>query len=484
METPVLVVGGGLVGLSAALFLSFHSIPCGLVERRSQPSILPRSRGVHTRTMELFRQIGIEDRVHEAGKAVIELGGFGGARLGRTLVESEPLPIDRQHLRVDGVPSPSRFCFCPQVVLEPLLRDIAVERGVDVRSGVTLTGLDGARGPAHPGGAPAPPGVRATVDGPGGAQVIDARYVIAADGAASTVRSLLGVTSSGLPPTHRYVNLFFRADLTELVRGRTFSQCEVANEHVRGVFASKNNTDEWTFHLEADGPPVRPFDESIRLAIGADVDVEVLSSGEWDTGVAVADAYRVGNVFLAGDAAHRHAPWGGFGANTGIADVHNLAWKLAQVLAGADDTLLDTYEPERRPLAVRAGEQARLRTDFHARYSLETPQNRDDLRRQVPSDAVMTLYQYGGTSVDHLTGQIGTRFPHWYVEPEVSTLDLIGPGYTLFVGPAAPHEWASPASVVHRLNLHELGLPADGAVLVRPDGHVADRSDHELTPLR
>jgi putative polyketide hydroxylase len=435
----VLIVGGGLVGLSAALFLGYHGVSYTLMEKRERPSVLPRARGLHARTMELYRQIDIEDRVRAAGAAAIEMGAFGGARIGRSLVESEPLPIVTNRGRVSPVGGPSPFCFCPQVILEPLLRDIAVERGGDIQFGTEVTGLD----------------------------AVGARFVIAADGGSSPTRQRLGIGigigTSGLPPTHRYRNLFFRADLTDLVRGRTFSQCEIANETVRGLFVSINNTDQWTLHLELPAAHAS-VEDLIRAAVGAPVDVEVVATGEWDTGVHVADAYRRGNVFLAGDAAHQHAPWGGFGANTGIADVHNLAWKLAAVLRGhAGDELLDTYQAERRPIAVLAGEQARLRQDFHARFGVETPNNRDDLARQIDSDAVMTTYRYSGSPVATLTGQIGTRLPHAWLRDGVSTLDLIGSTHRRLTR--------------DHLDLSLVGLPPHGWIVVRPDGIVAARSD-------
>jgi putative polyketide hydroxylase len=531
-HTPVLIVGGGLVGLSAALFLRYHGVDCVLVERRNGASVLPRSRGVHMRTVELFRQIGIEQQVQQAAKSALKAGAFGGARTGPSLVESTGLEIRGGHGGLGFDPSPSSFCFCPQVLLEPVLADLARERGARVRFGAELTDLhqDADR-------------VTATVNG----RTVTADYLIAADGAASPIRELLGIGSWTLPPTHHYVNVFVRTDLTDLVEGRTFSQCEVANETVRGVILSKNNTDEWSFHFEydpgreslADFPPRRCVD-LVRAAVGSpEIAVEVLASSVWDTAVQVADEYRRGRVLLAGDAAHRHAPWGGFGANTGIADVHNLAWKLAQVLAGrADATLLDTYQIERRPRAVIAAEQARLRTDFLARYGVVTEQNKDDVAQHLDSGAIMTRYRYasaavipdrsqaparpdgtGSTvgadsaddvaddgSVAHLTGQAGTRVPHLWLKSETSeasTLDLCGPGFTVLAGPEAIG-WAQAAEASSRdtglsVAAYQIGpgvqlvpvegdwaevngLRADGALLVRPDGHVAARSDNGLRP--
>jgi putative polyketide hydroxylase len=554
-RTPVLIVGGGLVGLSAALFLQYHGVPFILAERRDGASVLPRSRGVHTRTVEMFRQIGIEDRVHEAAASALKMGAFGGARRGATLLESEAIDISGvlgprpgaagngqaagpgEAARPQGLgpavrpgpaapgiarmtgadDSPSRFCFCPQVLLEPVLAGIARERGGDLRFGaeVTSVGQDD-------------DGVTATIAGAAGGPSVTIRagYVIAADGGSSPIRHALGITTWTLPPTHYYLNLFVRADLTALVAGRTFSQCEIANDTVRALIASKNNTDEWSFHVEYDPARDNPAGYSeehcadlVRAAIGTpDVEVTVLARSVWDTAVRVAGDYRRGRVFLAGDSAHQHAPWGGFGANTGIADAHNLTWKLAAVLAGrAAGSLLDTYQEERRPRAVLAAEQARMRTDFLARYGARTPGS--SLDGQVDSGAIMTRYRYvsaavmpghaDGDWVGQLTGQEGTRVPHVWLDrggQQVSTLDLCGPGFALLVSDTGTQasRWRSAAQAARAetglsVSVHAIGpgagltdpsgawpeqagLPSGGALLVRPDAHVAARSDGGLTP--
>lgn len=506
-QVPVLIVGGGLVGLSAALFLEYHAVPFVLVEKRTCASVLPRSRGVHIRTVELFRQLGIDKRVQQVAATALKAGQFGGARRGATLITSEPL--DLTHLRqslADREPSPSSFCFLPQVQLEPLLAGLARERGGDLRFGVELTEFAADLG-----------GVTATVrDQAGDVSIIRADYLIAADGAGSPIRRELGITGWELPPTHHCINVFVRTDLTEVLDGRTFSQCEIANDAVRGLVLTKNNTDEWSFHLEYDPERESPDDypvarcvELVRAAIGVpDIDVEVLAKSAWDTGVFVADEYRRGRIFLVGDAAHRHAPWGGFGANTGIADAHNLMWKLASVLSGtAGPELLDTYQPERRPRAIVAAEQARLGTDFNTRYGVETPDNAADRARQLPHDTVMTRYRYtsaailGGSTgplhVDELTGQVGTRVPHVWIDQSqrISTLDLNGPGFALLVtgtsaawrDAVAEAQWETGIDIiVHALPMAEwatrTGLSEGGALLVRPDGIVAGRSDEDLYP--
>ncbi|MEV6556890.1 FAD-dependent monooxygenase [Nocardia sp. NPDC051756] len=506
-QVPVLIVGGGLVGLSAALFLEYHAVPFVLVEKRTGASVLPRSRGVHIRTVELFRQIGIDKRVQQVAATALKAGQFGGARRGATLTTAESLDLGNlvQSL-ANREPSPAGFCFLPQVQLEPLLADLARERGGDLRFGVELTEFAADKS-----------GVTATVrDQAGDVSIIRADYLIAADGAGSPIRRELGITGWELPPTHHYLNVFVRTDLTEVLDGRTFSQCEIVNDEVRGLVLTKNNTDEWSFHFEYDPARETLADysaqrcvELVRAAIGVPgIEVEVLAKSAWDTGVFVADEYRRGRIFLVGDAAHRHAPWGGYGANTGIADAHNLIWKLAAVLSGtAGPALLDSYQPERRPRAIVAAEQARLGTDFDTRYGVETPDNAADLARQLANDVVMTRYRYTSTAilgdrtgtahVDQLTGQVGTRVPHVWIDQsqQISSLDLNGPGFALLVtgtsaawrDAVAEAQWETGIDiVVHALPMAEwatrTGLPEGGALLVRPDGIVAGRSDEDLYP--
>ena len=500
----MLIVGGGVVGLCAALLLKYHGVDSVLVERRNGPSVLPRSRGLHGRTSEIFRQLGIEEQVQAASALALKAGEFGGYRMGATMLASvaQPIPAKSEHF---ATPSPSGFCFLPQVELEPLLIDIARQRDADLRFGTELTTL-------HNHG----DGVEAVITHDGEKRVIAAEFVIAADGASSGIRNGLGITGWQLPPTHHYINVFFRGDLADRVAGRTFSQCQIDNDTVHALMLSKNNTDEWSLHIEydpdeetlTDYPPSRCA-SLVRAAIGADdIDVDVLVRAAWDTGVHVADTYRQDRVLLAGDAAHRHSPSGGFGANTGIADVHNLAWKLAAVLScRAAPELLDTYEPERRPQAVTGATQARLRTDPQTRFQMAgAPGAPAEL---IDMEAVMSRYRYvspgsAGGHVAQLQGQLGTRVPHLWLtrgDQRISSLDLCGPGFAIITD--TDHSaWADAARraetetgwdvTVHGIG-HDLvdvdgtwrtvtGLLDGGALLIRPDQHVAARSDEDLSP--
>ncbi|WP_051179594.1 FAD-dependent monooxygenase [Nocardia concava] len=507
-HVPVLVVGGGLVGLSAALFLEFQDIPYVLVERRTAASPLPRSRGLHTRTGEMYRQGGMEARIQAAAANALRAGSFGGAWTGESVRTAESLDMSGMHAAITAMdPSPAKFVFLPQVQLEPVLAEAARECGGDLRFGTELVEF-----------AQDADGVTAVLrDASGERSVLRADYLIAADGAGSPIRRALGITGTESPPTHHYLNVFARTDLTALLEGRGFSQCEIAGPEVRGIVLSKNNTDEWSFHIEYDPAVESPADwpdercvAAIRAMVGApDIAVEILARSAWDTGTFVADEYRRDRVFLVGDAAHRHAPWGGYGGNTGVADAHNLVWKLAATLRGtAGPALLDSYAAERRPRALVAVEQSRLGTDFRTRYGIETADNADDLARRLDMSAIMTRYRYASTAVLDAPapspqvsaphGQTGTRMPHWWIDAgalSVSTLDLCGPGFTLLIsGPAGA--WREAAAKAERdtgidLAVHALpaadcaahaGLAEGEALLVRPDHHIAAGPDSGLTP--
>ncbi|NYH13181.1 FAD-dependent monooxygenase [Paraburkholderia bryophila] len=290
-RTSVLIVGGGLVGLSAGLFLQRLGVPFILVEKNEGVSLLPRARGIHLRTMELFRQIGVEDAVKAATATAWKQGGFGGARRGRTLMDAQSI-VDVSTMRVKMAAagaSPSSFGACPQTLIEPVLRQHLEARGGDVRFGHELVSF------VESGDA-----VVATVRGRDGQEtVVEATWLLGADGGRSFVRRQLGIGMIETPAPQHLLNIFFRADLAEAVEGRTFSQCEIANEKVRGLFLAMNNTDMWSFHLECDplqGPPAdSELPDLVRAAIGLDdVDIEILSHGAWSTGVSIAQRYRLG----------------------------------------------------------------------------------------------------------------------------------------------------------------------------------------------
>lgn len=472
--TQVLIVGGGLVGLTAALLLQHHGVESILVERRADTSPQPKARRINFRSMEVYRRIGLEAEVIDAAKG---LAAFQAMRTGPTILESEALPtIPPGDLSVMFASTPCASVLCSQDLLEPVLRKLAEERGVGIRFSTELANFQQDEN-----------GVTAWI----GDQVVQANYLIAADGAHSKVREALGISRSGRGALGQAVNVYFRADLREVVRGREFNICEIQNDWLSGGFLSVDGVDRWLFSTTGGKRPTEEWKELIPRNIGLpDLEIDILSELEWEPTMRVADRFSDGRVFLGGDAAHVMTPYAALGANTGIRDVDNLSWKLAFVLKGkAGPALLGTYNQERHPAAYLAAEQSSLRTgglkdaatwknggpDFvhplalYVGFQYECGAVVADGRPPAPLDRL------------ELTGRSGTRMPHLWLdnEKQVSTLDLVGAGLVLITGPEGDG-WDDPRVRSVRLDGEWQSicqLPADGALLVRPDRFVAWRSD-------
>ncbi|MEV0840090.1 FAD-dependent monooxygenase [Actinocatenispora sera] len=504
---PVLIVGAGLVGLTTALALHHHGVPAVVVEKHSGTSIQPKARRFNFRTMEVFRAIGVADAVYAAAEG---LAAHQGMRAGRTLVESEPLPppphVDYADLLAA---SPERSCLVAQDLLEPVLLREARDRGIPVHFATTLTDLadDGTGVTATLTGAAATDGALAAsfgagsaieatgVGAPGDATVVRASYLVGADGAHSTVRSLLGIERSGLGALGDAVTVYFRADLGALTAGREFNICQTEHPAAPGALASVDGRYRWMFMtgllLPVADDPTAPADprwaDVVRTAIGApDVPVEVLSALAWQPTMRVADRFSAGRVLLAGDAAHVMTPYAAAGANTGIQDADNLAWKIAAIRSGTGGAaLLDSYHDERHPVAYHVAEQSALRTG--------------GLRDLAPPTldhpfALVAGAQYtAGAVVDdgrgpqptdrlELSGRPGTRLPHLPLAGGRSTLDLAGAEPVLLPAPdaagwrAAAEKLSVPVADAGPGWPAAAGLAGDGALLVRPDRIVGWRS--------
>jgi putative polyketide hydroxylase len=328
---------------------------------------------------------------------------------------------------------------------------------------------------------------------------VHADYLIAADGARSPVREALGIPRTGRGTLGRAVTVYFRADLADIVRGREFNLCQIEDEQLPGTFASVDGTEKWLFF--AGDVEVPDWPGELRRLIGAGVAVEILSVQAWEPTMRVADRFRAGRVFLAGDAAHVMPPFAAQGANTGIQDVHNLVWKLAAVLAGqAGAGLLDSYQAERHPTAYFAAEQSSLRTG-----GLRADTGFRGERPELAHPFALMLgygYEHGALIPDggpplptdrlELIGRPGTRVPHAWVRPgQTSTIDLCGPEFALLTdglladGLLADGLLADGAGWLEAARLGVAGHPVDavdwlgpgGALLIRPDAVVAWRVD-------
>ncbi|MEU8385318.1 FAD-dependent oxidoreductase, partial [Streptosporangium sp. NPDC048865] len=342
LDVEVLVVGGGPVGLCAAIELARHGISTLLVEKRAGTSIFPKARLITTRTMELLRGWGLVEEVERAGMPREEYLAVGvGSSLTADDFVRSAAELDR-----DAPQSPTYTFLCAQDRLEVILRRLAGSLPeTDVWFGATMTGMRATAG-----------GVTATVRRADGETLVSCRYVVAADGSRSGVRDDLGIAAEGPPPLGHMISIMFDADLGFLPPERRAAlsflrdpPCAVeAVDHERRWMVQTG------YEPELGGSPADFTEEvclaAVRAAVGMpDLPVTVLGVMPWLQQALVATAFRAGPVFLAGDAAHVATPQGGFGMNCGIQDAHNLAWKLAAVLRGtAGEELLDTYEAERR----------------------------------------------------------------------------------------------------------------------------------------
>ncbi|MFE9770421.1 FAD-dependent oxidoreductase [Streptomyces sp. NPDC005931] len=516
-NTDVLVVGGGIAGLSTAVFLAQQGVDCLLVERQPELSGHPRARGVHPRAMELMRAAGVEDEIRAMPSARL-LAANSGVIAAHSLAGPELGVLDDKYVMDIGADvaslSPTPWCLCHQGELEDVLRGRAERLGVALRFHTELLSFE-------QGG---PPGEEITArvrnHATGAERALKARYLVAADGARSGVRDALGIPFDGEVFGH-YVNIHFRADLTEQLAGRRFLMCYTSNASVRGALMPLDNATDWLLHVAHD--PATTDAESftgercaelVRAATGvADLDPRIVSVSRWEGAARTADRFRDGRVFLVGDAAHVMPPSGGFGSSTGIQDAHNLAWKLAAVLDGwAGPALLGSYDEERRPISEATVEQAVLRSRDRQRL-VDGSGERQRAHPGIVEDALVWLswrYRssavtawdesvlpgYGVWSAEN-DGRPGSRAPHLRLRrggAELSVLDLFGSRPVLLTGPDN-RAWREAAQAVsHELRVPielygigaeltdvddrwpELyGVTAQGAVLVRPDGVVAWR---------
>lgn len=463
-----------------------------LVERHKGTSIHPRARGFDIRTMELYRELGLGEAIREAGKALAPAWGIlKHASLAAAMEKRKPSGKKGSEHLFSGMQelSPVTGARCTQDLSEPVLLAAAKERGAAVRYHTELVSFtqDAA-------------GVSAVLRDrdSGEEEQVRACYLIAADGAKSPVRTALHAATVGRGPLSDLLNIYFEAPLGEYVRGKEFSILLVKRNGIKGMLTAINNDDKWVFHLHSGNGA--GFSEErllpiLREVIGIPgIPVRILSILPWQPTIRVVTAMQHGRVFLAGDAAHVMTPYGGKGANTGIQDAHNLAWKLAAVLKGrAVPALLETYSRERQPVGLRNAIRSGKWADENGLLKRSVPivmgmmgwavviriLRLMGLKTLGCRAALRGLGDLVGLPVYRYNGE--GRLPHLWIKSNFSTLDLPGGGFILITG-EEDALWKEAAGTLENITVHsigalgeKLGIHADGAVLVRPDGFVACR---------
>lgn len=505
VETDVLVVGAGVTGLTASIVLADHGVDAITIARHPGVAPQPRAHITNQRTVEVFRDLNIEERVHAIGVPLrtvnhnVVATSFTGMEIYRyRSYGTGPRAADY------AASSPCEPVNAPQHVLEPVLLTTAVERGAEIRFSHELFEIEQSEESVL---------ARVRDRRTGEEYTIHARYVIAADGGRSKVADLLGMEFEGQAALKHMINLWIEVDLAEHAAYRpgviyTMYQPGASSWVGSGTFICVRPFNDWILVREYDTAQGEPdtsetaVAESARALIG-DPNAEIRLKGvsKWQVNNVVATNYRRGRVFLAGDAAHRHPPAGGLGSNTSIQDAYNLAWKLAFVVSGrAGEKLLDSYNEERQPIGKQIVDRAieNLKNQGAAMAALglrpgQTPEEAWGSLHDIFSDAdgaavrrdalaaALALQNYrsnangvelgqrysscavvdDGTSFPtptrdpelfyHPTTHPGGYLPHAWVEHDhrkVSTLDLVGHGgYSLIVG-VGGQAWADAAEKI------------------------------------
>ena len=480
IEVPVLIVGGSLVGMSSAMLLGHYGVRSLVAEHHRGTAIHPRAAQISQRTMEIFRTVGVEQIVREksAGQFVQD-----GAIMGVETLAGKEVAYYIANLN-EGIRdlSPCERVFISQSLLEPVLKQRAEELGAELRFATEMTSFeqDGS-------------GVTAEIRhrDSGETATVRAHYMIAADGAHSRVRERLGIGMRGRGVFSNSVTIYFRANVGPLLRGRSLSVIYVINPVLRGFLRIEKPFESGFLAVIALGDPEHPNTdvstglteqrclELMHAALGVDdIPITIEDVMHWQSMADTAERFHEKNIFLAGDSAHVMPPYGGFGGNTGVQDAQNLAWKLAWVLKrAASPDLLDTYDPERRPVCAFTVEQS------YARYVTRTaPYLASKGFQPVANDMDVELgYCYDGRLHEHPSeskARPGTRAPHLWLSEGQSTLDLLGRDFVVLAGP----QWKGEKGfTVHRIAHPAFptayGITPSGAVLVRPDGFVAWRGE-------
>ncbi len=476
MHTQALIVGGGPVGLTLAIDLGRRGVRCTLIEQKEAPQFLPKMERCNARTMEIFRRMGIADRVRAAGlRDDIPMDVFIILSLAEPPLLHLPYPsvkTARAEIRAcsDGSMPLEPYQLISQYTLEPLLKSIAEGLpSVTVRYGCRLESFTQDQS-----------GVTARVkhaNGTGGA--IGASYMVGCDGGGSTVRKQLGIKLRGEYNILELRQALYRCD-------ELFERIPIGNGPGKGrhyhvadgnstFLIMQDSTKHFTLHavVENDDDMKAMFERTVAIP----VKYEMLTCTPWRQNLLLADRYRDGRVFLAGDAVHLVIPTGGLGMNSGVGDAIDLSWKLAATLQGwGGPALLDSYESERRQVGERnvgASRYASLgRRKWHAQY-------RPNIRENSPEGAATreNLVRVASVEQPKSNEMIGAELGYRYVDSPIVCVIPGGPEHrfrvyepTTWPGARLPHVWLADGTPMQD------HVPHEGYTLLRLGRTNADTS--------